>query len=270
MPDQPAAACLEDQVADADWYHCIDLPGGITTPGEYDLPGVLRCLPFPGSLAGRRCLDVGIRDGFWGFTMERRGAAEVLGIDIENTDDLDWPQPRPELSPAVLERLDARARTFEIAAAALRSKVERRFLSVYELDPAVVGTFDFAFIGTLLLHLRDPLGALNAIRRVVTGELFVNEPVSLPLTALRPRTPSAQLMEFDAPFWWLANVAGLQREIKAAGWDVVDRARRPYLVRYGPTGAPPPLLPVTRLSDLTLRLTLRKGMPHVWFRCRPR
>lgn len=59
--------------------------------------------------------------------------------------------------------------------------------------PERVGTFDFAFIGSLLLHLRNPVDALNAIRGVLRpgGRLMSNNPISLPLTVERPFWPAA-------------------------------------------------------------------------------
>src|SRR5579864_2678919 len=149
MPESEGTpGALAAEVATARWYHCIELPGGIVTPGEYDLPDTLKRIPFPASLEGKRCLDVGVRDGFWAFTMEQRGAAEVVGIDLDDPDELDWPKPLPRLSEEIQQELAARARTFAIAARALSSTVKRRNLSVYALDPDEVGTFDFAFIGT--------------------------------------------------------------------------------------------------------------------------
>jgi tRNA (mo5U34)-methyltransferase len=262
---------LADEVATARWYHCIELPGGIITPGEYDLPDALARIPFPDSLEGKRCLDVGVRDGFWAFAMERRGAAEVVGIDLDDPDELDWPQPLPHFTPDAKQDLAARARTFGIAARALDSKVQRRNQSVYGLSRAEVGTFDFAFIGTLLLHLRDPIGALMAIRRVVTGELMVNDVVSLPLTAAHPRKPSAVLMDLELPFWWTPNAAALRRYIEAAGWRITAQSRAPYFVKYGPTGAPPTLFAAKHpIGHLAAAATLRRGMPHMWYRAVPR
>jgi UDP-N-acetylmuramoyl-tripeptide--D-alanyl-D-alanine ligase len=55
----------------------IELPGGVVTPGRYDLRPTLERIPFPASLAGKRCLDVGSRDGFWAFAMEERGGGCV-------------------------------------------------------------------------------------------------------------------------------------------------------------------------------------------------
>ena len=55
------------------WYHTLELPGGIVTPGWFDLRGVVDRLPWP-DVRGKRCLDVGTYDGFYAFELERRGA----------------------------------------------------------------------------------------------------------------------------------------------------------------------------------------------------
>ena len=57
-------------------------------------------------------------------------------------------------------------RGFELAAGALGSAVERRLVSVYELSPeAIGGPVDLAFSGAIMLHLRDPVRALERIAR---------------------------------------------------------------------------------------------------------
>src|SRR6478672_12771726 len=84
---------LVEQVASVRWYHSLELPGGIETPGNFDTLGERDKLPFPTSLLGLRCLDVATSDGFWAFEMERRGAAEVVAVDVYPSD-LDWPGRR--------------------------------------------------------------------------------------------------------------------------------------------------------------------------------
>ena len=70
------------------WYHTIELAPGVVTPGWFDTRPVSAKIPMPPSLAGKRCLDVGTFDGFWAFEMERRGAAETVGIDV--LDPMQW------------------------------------------------------------------------------------------------------------------------------------------------------------------------------------
>ena len=152
----------DPRIDEVHWYHTIDLGDGLRTIGEFNTDAALARLPFPASLAGKRCLDVGTRDGFWAFAMEARGAAEVVGIDVDHPLDLD----NPWLPAEVRQRLadseaEKEAKGFHLAHELRGSKVQRVTTSVYDLDPAEIGTFDFAYIGTMLLHLRDPIGALD-------------------------------------------------------------------------------------------------------------
>src|SRR5919201_5774181 len=82
---------LRAHIAGREWYHTIELAPGVVTPGWFDTRKVVGRLPLPASLAGMWCLDIGTFDGFWAFEMERRGAEEVLAIDILDPLRWDWP-----------------------------------------------------------------------------------------------------------------------------------------------------------------------------------
>src|SRR2546429_10019624 len=91
-------ATLMEEIAALEWYNTLELGPGMETPGWHDTRPIVNQVPFPASLEGKRCLDVGTFDGFWAFEMERRGAAEVVAIDILNPDEWDWPLgSRPEV-----------------------------------------------------------------------------------------------------------------------------------------------------------------------------
>src|SRR5436190_2238578 len=72
------------------WYHTIELAPGVVTPGYFDLRPIVDDLPWP-DVRGKRCLDVGTFDGFLAFELERRGAAEVVALDLDDYLQLDWP-----------------------------------------------------------------------------------------------------------------------------------------------------------------------------------
>src|SRR5215471_16680277 len=82
---------LKAEVARYPWYHTLDLGDGVVTSGMFDHRGHEDRHGLPGDLTGLRCLDVGTMDGFWAFTMERRGAAEVVAVDLDDPEELDWP-----------------------------------------------------------------------------------------------------------------------------------------------------------------------------------
>jgi tRNA (mo5U34)-methyltransferase len=233
--DHPPAATLSPPAgAVALWYHTLELPGGVLTPGWFDLRAVVDRLPWP-DVAGRRCLDVATYDGFYAFELERRGAAEVIATDIADHSAWDWPAAARARGGAELARLAGeKGRGFEYAARALRSRVTRLERSVYHLDPDAIGTFDVVVCGSLLLHLRDPVRALEAIRRVCRGWLLSVEEVSVRLSALFRGRPMAE-MRFDEGLcqWWVANATGHRRLAEIAGFRVTD-AYGPYAEPYGP------------------------------------
>ncbi len=261
---------LRARIAATRWYHVLELPDGTTTPGEFDLRSCAPRVPLPVSLTGLRCLDVGTRDGFWAFEMERRGASEVIGIDLDDANALDWPAPGPQLTTEQEDALASALPSFETAKQALGSTAERRDISIYELSPDAVGTFDVAFVGTLLVHLRDPIGALAAVRRVIRpgGMLVVNEAISLSLTLLRPKVPAAALMTLPAPFWWVPNRQAVRRWVEAAGFTC-EQLSRPYFVDVGPAIARQRLSTRNPAAGVLRQLLLRNGYPHVCLLARP-
>src|SRR5437763_15483010 len=114
---------LSRQIASIQWYHTLELAPGIVTPGWLDHRPVVQRIPLPQSLVGRRCLDVGTFNGFWAFEMERRGAAEVIGVDVLDPARWDWPAGSDEKTVAVIGERMAHGDGFEIARTALRANV---------------------------------------------------------------------------------------------------------------------------------------------------
>ena len=267
---------LADRAAALDWYHVLELPGGIVTPGHFDTRKVVDRVPLPASLAGRRCLDVGTWDGFWAFEMERRGAAEVLAIDLPEPANWDWPpQARggPDGGLEYLREFKAGDAAFDLAREALGSGVVKRQLSVYELTPELVGEFDFAYLGTLLMHLRDPVRALDALRSVCRGEAVITDGVDAVPSFTRPFTPAARLEGLDRPWWWQPNRAALLRMLRSAGWEILS-ATPVFTVPTGPGHPRPPAdLRMARAllsAEGRERLIVRfRGVPHVSVRIRP-
>jgi tRNA (mo5U34)-methyltransferase len=255
---------------DREWYHTIELAPGVVTPGWFDTRRVAAKLPFP-PLRRLRCLDVATADGFWAFEMERRGAGEVLAIDVLDPRAWDWPgQPEKGVLEA-LGRRKGEGRGFETARQALGSRVEFAERSVYDLDPTQVGEFDFVYLGSLLLHLRDPVRALERVHSVCRGRLLLVENVDLTLTVLARRAVAS----FDGrgrPWWWRPNVAALVRMLRAARFE----PERPPMRFYMPPGAGHPtrrqaLQPqALRTADgRHIALTALKGDPHAAILARP-
>lgn len=257
---------LRRQVEGKQWYHTFELAPGIETAGWFDLRPVLSKLPFPQSLEGKRCLDVGTFDGYWAFEMERRGG-DVMAIDVLDPLRWDWPAGSAEATIRAIDQRKRGGAGFELVAEVLGSAVERRELSVYDLDPQEVGTFDFVYLGSLLLHLRDPVKALTRVRNVCDGTLIVCDAIS-PLYSLIAE-PMASLEGAGRPWWWRPNVRGLERMVEAAGFDRVGPTKRILMPPGRGRGKPP-----IKLATLGTRIGRREvwesrvGDPHAVIRAR--
>jgi tRNA (mo5U34)-methyltransferase len=273
----PLPADLAARAAELSWYHTLELAPGVTTPGFFDTRPTVAKVPLPADLTGKRCLDVGTWDGFWAFEMERRGAASVTAIDIEDPTRWDWP-PQSRFGSAgegrlaYLSQFKSGAASFALAKDVLGSSVERLDCSVYDLDPAVHGTFDFIFLGSLLLHLRDPVLALDRVRGVCGGEAVLAESIELLPSLTRPRTPTARLDGLDESWWWQPNAAGFRRMVQSAGFEILERTGI-YFLPLGEAHPKPPLHTAWR-SLGTARgreriVTRVKGIPHTAVRVRP-
>jgi tRNA (mo5U34)-methyltransferase len=222
-------ASLRERIDAISWYHTIELAPGLTTPGWFDHRPIVPRIPLPASLAGLRCLDVGTFNGFWAFEMERRGAAEVVAVDVLDPRRWDWPHGSEEATIAELATRMAAGDGFEIAREALGSRVRRHDRSVYDLDPAELGRFDVIYLGSLLVHLRDPVRALERVRAVCDGTLIVVDGIDLPLTLRSPRLPAARFDGRGRPWWWYPNAAGLAALVASAGFVVEGRPQRLFV-----------------------------------------
>jgi tRNA (mo5U34)-methyltransferase len=249
------------------WYHTIEVAPGVETPGWFDLRPTVERLPWP-DVRGKRCLDVGTYDGFFAFELERRGAAEVVATDIADHEQWDWP-PRVRARGVEYLRTVAgpeKGRGFEIARGLLGSSARLEQVNVYDLSPDTVGDFDVVVCGSLLLHLRDPLRALFAIRSVCRAQLLCTNQVDL-LPLLGRGAPLARLDGLsDLAQWWLPNAAGHRRMVEAGGFDV-EREAGPYPVAFGAAHPPTKAGAARRLARRLL--AGGHGVPHHAVLARP-
>ncbi|MGH9030236.1 MAG: methyltransferase domain-containing protein, partial [Acidimicrobiales bacterium] len=202
-------------------------------------------------------LDVGTYDGMLAFELERRGASEVWATDVPDHEGWDWlPRDREAGLGYVKAVAGKKGRGFEIAAEILGSKVRRRFMSVYDLDPSDLGEFDVVVCGSLLLHLRDPFRALESVRRVCRGVFLSIEVIDVLSTILHPRRASFFLKGHDGQ-WLVPSAAGHRRMLNVAGFDVVE-ASRPFAE---PEGLGHPYSERTIKTRLTKLLCHGEGVP---------
>jgi len=212
----PPAVDLAGRVKALNWYHTIELPGGVVTPGRFDHRLLVARYGLPDRLDGQRALDVATFDGFWAFELERRGA-DVVAIDVDSTHDLDYPHLVQPLLPDI-NCMPAIGAGFRLAREALGSAVERIGCSVYDLSADRHGLFDFVHCGDLLLHLRDPLTALTRMRSVSRGRLLLSDSIDLDAPAGGAGPTLRYLGGWDDVVWWLPSLDALAQMVVDAGF----------------------------------------------------
>jgi len=203
------------------WFHSFDLPGGIVTPGVYEPAKKLDRIHLPSRLGGQSVLDVGAWDGFYSFECERRGARDVVSVDI-------W-------DPAH----NATSEGYAVAHHALQSNAKPFRASVHNLDPNIHGEHDLVLFLGVLYHLRNPFEALFSLRKVTKGKLIIETACDFAFTRSPALAfyPDGELSQ-DIYNWFAPNSAALIGMCKAAGFR---DARVVYSI--------PPLARVMRAID---------------------
>jgi tRNA (mo5U34)-methyltransferase len=222
------ARSIGERVNEIDWYHVIDLPCGVSTPGRADHRDQLDLYGLPADMRGMRALDVATFDGFWAFEMERRGA-EVVAIDIGRWSQADIPQ---RLLEKMTPEDDAPTGDgFRLARELLGAHVERRESSVYDLSADDLGTFDVVFMSDLLLHLRDPQRALERLYPLTKkdGVAIIAETINPDLDRLSDM-PMTQFVAFSTFIWSVPSASTLKLMSKVAGFEPEEFSR--FVLNY--------------------------------------
>ncbi len=205
------------------WYHRIELPGGIITPGWAPLSS--KIYDIPDSLEGKRVLDVGAWDGYWTFEALKRGAKEVVAID-DFSDHLS-----ENVKRTAWDTFDLCRDTFGYS----EEQCKREELTVYDVTPERFGAFDVIFFFGTLYHLRHPLLALDTLSAVSKGSIFIESAILDDFSpykgGMNNGYPGKQMvMEFypgnnygnNWSNWWAPTLNCLANMVAAAGFSNVE------------------------------------------------
>ena len=234
------------------WWHSVDLGQGVVTPGHKS-PEVLRdevaAQRWP-DLGGKSVLDIGAWDGFFSFEAERHAAKRVVALDHYSWA-VDYAQTDPYCRQCRAEGVPVRPfhtvpelwrpdtlpgkRGFDLARAALRSKVEPVVGDFMEMDLTPLGTFDVVLFLGVLYHMPHPLAALERVCRL-TGELAVIETEALALPGFEGRAVceffEGDELGADPTNWWVPNAKALEGLCRAAGFRRIEILTRPPRARF--------------------------------------
>jgi tRNA (mo5U34)-methyltransferase len=207
-----------------DWFQNIDLHGVTTAPNHFlgDYPSCKWrhfAHAIPADLTGKTVLDIGCNAGFYSLEMKRRGAARVVGIDMD---------------PGYL----AQAR---FAAQVVGADIEFCELDVYHLEQ-LRQRFDLVLFMGVMYHLRHPLLALDLLWEHVVGDMLVFQSLmrgSREVPAIGPDYPFSETSLFeqtgypamyfversysnDPTNWWIPNRACAEAMLRSAGFEIED------------------------------------------------
>jgi tRNA (mo5U34)-methyltransferase len=211
------------------WHQRFELAPGVHTPGASDIEWLLTAAGLPDDLSGQSVLDIGTSNGGAAFIAERRGAEEVVAVDIYAGDRFGLLALRDFLGSQV------------------------RFVqgSVYELPSLLDESFDVVLFLGVLYHLRHPLLALDAVRSRTRGVVLMETAVAdYELGPLR-NTPVVRFYESDelggdGSNWFAPSVAALMAWCASSGLEPQllgawpERAPERCLVRATPDPRGPP------------------------------
>ena len=207
------------------WYHKIELPMGITTPGWAPLN--IEIYKIPEDMTGLRVLDVGSWDGYWAFEALKRGARQVVAIDdfsdflgaLENDQRKAW--ETFDLCKKVLGYTDEQCQRYD--------------MSVYDIDEESIGRFDVIFFFGVLYHLRYPLLALDKVSSICDGEIFVETAILDDFSVFnggfgKGYSGNQVVAEFysgsqygkNNTNWWVPSLACLEQMLVAADFKGID------------------------------------------------
>lgn len=179
------------------YYHTMEVPGHGLVRGEWDLRAGLDAYLGGEPVRGKRVLEVGTASGFVCFEMERRGA-DVVAYDLGPNDGWDTVPyegiDRDREARRRGEHITRLNKSWWFNHRAFGSRANAVYGTVYAI-PASIGAVDIVTFGSVLLHVRDPLAALQRAAALRPHTIIVTEPArrwsprSIIDGAIRRRSP---------------------------------------------------------------------------------
>lgn len=165
-------------IDDCNWYHTFDLPSGGSIDGAWDLRGRETSYLGGVDVAGKRVIEPGPASGYLSFHMERQGAEVVafetgfdVSVDLLPVAGGDTTENRTDLMRTTIEGIH---NSWWYMHSIYGSSAKLVHGDLYNL-PGDLGEFDVAVFGAILLHLREPWGAISEVARRTQERIVVTD-----------------------------------------------------------------------------------------------
>jgi hypothetical protein len=214
------------------FYHTMDLPSGHVT-GDWDLRGRVHEYIGGVDVAGRSVLDVGTASGYLTFEMEKMGG-RIVSFDAESARDINFVPVHDQVhitdystwardADAFLDRLK---NSYWYTHRELGSHSEALYGNIYSV--AEYGhSFDVAVLGQILVHLKDPVGALAAVAAVCKDTLIITEGT---VDSPHPDMRLCARATAGGPgyMWWLCSVPFYREVLGMQNFEITQVTKRPF------------------------------------------
>jgi hypothetical protein len=159
------------------FYHTMDIPDHGLVQGEWDLRG--RETDYLGGVEfeGKSVLELGTASGYLCFWMEAQ-RADVTAFDLDKNRRWDLvPYHGTEQTTGSAERrstLERLNNSWWFTHAKQKSRARCVYGSIYDLN-SDIGTFDVVTLCSILLHLRDPIHAIELACARSRSEIIITD-----------------------------------------------------------------------------------------------
>ncbi len=206
------------------FFHVVDLPGHGPTNGSWDFRKTEKEYLGNVDLAGKRVLELGTATGSHAFYMESVGAKVVaydLSPDFEWDLLLDENEDEEKVRELMRNGIKRINNSFLFCREKLQSKVQPAYGSIYNI-PKDLGDFDIVTFGSILLHVRDPIGALLSTLKRVKDKVIITDRMP-PWDEEKPFMEFIPKMEFKKPWggwtWWFISPTVYSQVLNLAGFS---------------------------------------------------
>ena len=199
------------------FYHSLDLPSG-TVSGDWDLRGLFRQYIGNVDLKGRTVLDIGTASGFLSFEAEKAGAKSVTSFDSDSAKN--WQvAPDEKVDRDYFQKM---RNGYVFAHHSFKSSAKCVLGNVYQVDTAVP-KHDIVIVAQILVHLRDPLTALEAAARRAKEQIIIVEGM------VDTEEPIAHYLGGRAQYAWWHLSRGIYRVwLGKLGFDITSHSFKMY------------------------------------------
>lgn len=207
------------------WIHKITMLDGSITPGIWSTsPSDQEHFMFPESFDGKSVLDVGTLDGYWAVEAKKRGASDVMAIDV-------YDLPREEAKLAC-------------SSFGVKYKSSWDIFNFEHPRLEYLSTYDYVLCFGVVYHTLNPIAVLENCKKVCVdgGYVLVESAVcqgkasnldeSIPAIWVvdeRYEQPGTE----DLSNRMIPNVSGLIQMCKYAGLEIIKHKLHPSGKRCG-------------------------------------